>query len=77
MLSPELARLFKVDRTLYSPLMRLSIYPTSDDRLCRTCNFYLHFDDRLGSSRLYTVKKGSRVSRPQAGCHNQTLPGRE
>jgi hypothetical protein len=26
---------------------------------------------------LYTVKKGSRVSRPQPGCHYQTLPGRE
>jgi hypothetical protein len=25
----------------------------------------------------YTVKKGSRVSRPQPGCHYQTLPGRE
>jgi hypothetical protein len=25
----------------------------------------------------YTVKKGSGVSRPQAGCHYQTLPGRE
>ncbi len=24
----------------------------------------------------YTVKKGSRVSRPQRGCHYQTLPGR-
>jgi hypothetical protein len=24
-----------------------------------------------------TVKKGSRVSRPQPGCHYQTLPGRE
>ncbi len=23
-----------------------------------------------------TVKKGSRVSRPQPGCHYQTLPGR-
>ncbi len=22
----------------------------------------------------YTVKKGSRVSRPQPGCHYQTLP---
>jgi hypothetical protein len=27
--------------------------------------------------RVYTVKKGSRVSRPQPGCHYQTLPGRE
>jgi hypothetical protein len=26
---------------------------------------------------LYTVKKGLRVSRPQPGCHYQTLPGRE
>ncbi len=26
---------------------------------------------------LYTVKKGSRVSRPQPGCHYQTRPGRE
>jgi hypothetical protein len=25
----------------------------------------------------YTVKKGSRVSRPQPGCHYQTPPGRE
>ncbi len=25
----------------------------------------------------YTVKKDSRVSRPQPGCHYQTLPGRE
>jgi hypothetical protein len=25
----------------------------------------------------YTVKKGSQVSRPQPGCHYQTLPGRE
>jgi hypothetical protein len=25
----------------------------------------------------YTVKKGSRVSRPQPGCHYKTLPGRE
>jgi hypothetical protein len=25
----------------------------------------------------YTVKKGSRVSRPQPGCHHQTLPGQE
>jgi hypothetical protein len=26
---------------------------------------------------LHTVKKGSRVSRHQPGCHYQTLPGRE
>ncbi len=25
----------------------------------------------------YTVKKGQRVSLPQPGCHNQTLPGNE
>ncbi len=25
----------------------------------------------------YTVKKGSPVSRPQPGCHYQTLPGWE
>jgi hypothetical protein len=25
----------------------------------------------------YTVKKGARVSRPQPGCHYQTLPGLE
>ncbi len=40
LLSPELARLFNADRTLYSPLMRLSIYPTSDDRLCCTSDVY-------------------------------------
>ncbi len=29
------------------------------------------------SRGFHTVKKGSRVSRPQPGCHNQTLPWQE
>ncbi len=34
-------------------------------------------DSELSKSVCYTVKKGSRVSRPQPGCHYQTLSGRE
>jgi hypothetical protein len=33
--------------------------------------------DPEGTVTFYTVKKGSRVSRPQPGCHYRTLPGRE
>jgi hypothetical protein len=37
--------------------------------------FSSHFNPAV---REYTPqKKGSRVSRPQPGCHYQTLPGRE
>jgi hypothetical protein len=36
---------------------------------------FLKCPSRTGKIR-HTVKKGSRVSRPQPGCHYQTLPGR-
>jgi hypothetical protein len=31
----------------------------------------------VNKEHLHRKKKGSRVSRPQPGCHYQTLPGRE
>ncbi len=37
----------------------------------------LQYTFQPNHSITYTVKKGSRVSRPQPGCHYQTLPGRE
>jgi hypothetical protein len=32
-------------------------------------------NNKISLKRLYTVKKGSQVSRPQLGCHYQTLLG--
>jgi hypothetical protein len=76
--------LFSRRLSIFASYYGLYLFSTHDSNSVSVIYYVCHYSldcieyvPVFYSGCFYTVKKGSRVSRPQTGCHYQTLPGRE